>query len=154
VFQELIELFRQRLAERQRDVIGQSGDSSSFVLICMAWFWAYTATIQQDRANANRRCIESRDEGYERCTETRESRSSSCCDWVPCSWGCAAIVWIVDTICVASVWVKNVVCTAWAEGVFNAKFLLAGLATGGCMLWMLFFDIVFSLIVGIVRLIR
>lgn len=50
-------------------------------------------------------CTETADQGYSECTEWGEA----CCEWWPCSWGCA----IVTAVCFAWTWVENIVCVGW-----------------------------------------
>jgi hypothetical protein len=154
MFQVLLDLFRQRLAERQRDTIEQSRNSSSFVTICFAWFQIYMTRVSQDRQNETRICIETRDESYRSCAETREVGYATCCDWAPCSWACTFIVWITNVICVVWAWVVNAVCVAWSYVIYIARVSLGMVAVLGCVIWMLVVDIIFALIGGIARLIR
>jgi hypothetical protein len=50
-------------------------------------------------------CTETRDEGYNECSEWR----SECCDWWPCSWACEVVSWF----CFAYRWVENIACVGW-----------------------------------------
>src|SRR5215213_8969631 len=50
-------------------------------------------------------CTETRDEGFNECTDWDEQ----CCDWWPCSWACEA----VTLVCLGWHFVSNVVCVTW-----------------------------------------
>ncbi len=71
-----------------------------------------------------RKCLKSRDDGYNSCSQTEDDGYSSCsetadrgydsCDsWGPFSFVCVAWTWVANVVCVAWTWVANVVCVAW-----------------------------------------
>jgi hypothetical protein len=61
-------------------------------------------------------CTETRDEGYNECSDWR----SECCDWWPCSWACEVVSWF----CYAYRWIENIVCVGWTV-----------ITTAVCVLW-------------------
>jgi hypothetical protein len=76
-------------------------------------------------ANDNRKCLKTKDDGYNKCSQTQENGYSSCsqtsdegynsCDsWDPFSFVCDAWTWVSNIVCVAWTWISNVVCVAWS----------------------------------------
>ena len=74
--------------------------------------------------NDNRKCLKTRDDGYNQCSQTEDDGYNSCsqtadegynsCDsWGPFSFICDGWTWISNIVCVAWTWISNIVCVAW-----------------------------------------
>jgi hypothetical protein len=72
----------------------------------------------------SRKCLKTRDDGYNQCSQTRDDGYNSCsqtadegynsCDsWGVFSFVCDGWTWISNIVCVAWTWISNVVCVAW-----------------------------------------
>src|ERR1035438_765870 len=74
--------------------------------------------------NDGRKCLKSKDDGYNKCSQTEDDGYNSCsqtadegynsCDsWGPFSFLCDAWTWISNIVCVLWTWISNIVCVAW-----------------------------------------
>jgi hypothetical protein len=74
--------------------------------------------------NDNRKCLKTKDDGYNQCSKTQDNGYNSCsqtadegynsCDsWGPFSFICDAWTWVSNIVCVAWTWISNIVCVAW-----------------------------------------